>query len=355
MNQLLSITIVLVLTCLAAGPGQAADPPQTTAPTPSAIGSITLQPVRVVYQQIEGTFLKGPRGVWVDNVRNEIYVADTANDLVAVYDAAGLPLFAFGYNQELKEPTKAILDANGRILVLNGIPRTVKVFNYRGEYLNDFPLVRKDSKDAPTAIATDKSGNIYVAISGESGGQVQVYGSNYQLLNEFGKKADGSSYVKSVHAITTDRGDGDIYLADATATPSIQVYSPNGKFLRGWGAHDAGPQNFSLPSGLAIDGDGRVIVVDSIRQAMMIFTKEGKFLGREGGLGDQPGAFMYPTDIDSNGNKNIYIVDRLGNRLQVLEERLVAAAKEDPNAARLTEALREQMRRQFNDFTRGAR
>lgn len=353
MNQFPFFTVVLILTCLAVGPGQAADPPITAAPTPPAISSVTFQPVRVVYQQIEGTFLKGPRGVWVDKARNEIYVADTANDLVAVYDAAGLPLFAFGYNQELKEPTKALLDANGRILVLNGIPRALKVFNYRGEYLNDFPLSRKDPKDAPTAIAIDKQGNIYVAISGESGGQVQVYGSNYQLLNEFGKKPDGSSYVKSVHAITTD-GNGDIYLADASATPSIQVYSPGGKFLRGWGAHDAGPQNFSLPSGLAIDGDGRVIVVDSIRQAMMIFTREGKFLGREGGLGDQPGAFMYPTDIDSNGNKNIYVVDRLGNRLQVLEERLVAAAKGNASAAQM-DALREQMRRQFNDFTRGAR
>jgi len=314
------------------------------------VSSITLQPVRVVYQQVEGTFLKSPRGVWVDQARNEIYVADTSNDLVAVYDSVGLPLFAFGYNQELKEPTKAISDSKDRILVLNGIPRAIKVFNYRGEYLSDFPLALKDPKSSPTAIAVDQNGNTYVAIASESGGLIQVYNSASQLVREFGKKADGTSQLKSVHAIAID-SDGTIYIADATATPAIQVYSPEGTSLRGWGAHDAGPQNFSLPAGLTIDGDGRVIVVDSIRQTIMIFTKEGTFLSREGGMGTQAGAVMFPTDIASNGKEKIYVVERLGSRLQVLEERLVAA-RGAANGASVTNALREQMRRQFNDITR---
>ena len=350
MKHRVGLTILFSLLCLGAGPNEQAPSKQSVSESLAA-KPITLQPLQVVYRQVEGTYLKSPRGVWVDQVRNEIYVADTSNDLVAVYDAAGLPVFAFGYNQELKEPTKAIPDSKGHILVLNGIPRVVKVFNYRGEYINDFPLVRKDPKSAPTAIAVDKNGNIYVAIGGDTGGQIQVYDSNFQLLNEFGKKADGTSRLKSVHAIAID-SDRTIFIVDATATPAIQVYSPEGSFLRGWGAHDAGPQNFSLPAGLAIDGDGRVIVVDSLRHTITVFSKEGTFLGRHGGLGSQPGAVAAPTDIATNGNEKIYVVERLGSRLQVLQEQTIAAITRT-RIAPLANLEREQIRRGLGDIMKG--
>jgi DNA-binding beta-propeller fold protein YncE len=289
--------------------------------------------------------------VWVDRAKDEIYVADTLNDLIAVYDAKGLPLFAFGYNQELKEPIKAVSDPKGRIFVLNGIPRAVKVFNYRGDYLNDFTLSPTSPKSYPNAVALDRNGNVYVALAGELGGQIQIYDPTFQLVRKFGEKPDGSSYFKSVQAIAID-SDGMMYISDANATPSIQVFSPDGRFVRGWGAHDAGPHNFSLPAGLAIDGGGRIIVVDSLRHAITVFTKDGTFLGRHGGMGSQPGAVGSPTDIATNGKERIYVVERLGSRLQVLEERLVTT-RASSGAASAANVLREQMRRQFNDFTKG--
>src|SRR3990172_1886613 len=103
MKRLLGLTISFSLLSLAAGASEQAPSKQSAGESP-VVRPITLQPIRVIYRQIEGTFLKSPRGVWVDTSRNEVYVADTANDLIAVYDSAGLPLFAFGYNQELKEP-----------------------------------------------------------------------------------------------------------------------------------------------------------------------------------------------------------------------------------------------------------
>jgi hypothetical protein len=61
---------------------------------------------------------------------------------------------------------------------------------------------------------------------------------------------------------------------------------------------------------------------------------------------------MYPTDIASNGSTQLYVVERVGSRLQVLEEHPVAT-RANPNTASGTNALREQMRRQFNDLTKG--
>ena len=348
----LTVLVLVWFLTLGAGPNPNQNVPKKDGDAEStAVKPINFQPLRVVYRQVEGTYLKSPRGVWVDKAKDEVYVADTLNDLVAVYDGKGLPLFAFGYNQELKEPSKAVADSKGRIFVLNGIPRVIKIFNYRGEYLNDFALSRKDPKSYPNAIAVDGQGNVYVALANETGAKIQIYDPMFQLVREFGDKPDGAGYFKSVQAIAID-SDGTIYVSDANAAPSIQVFSPDGKYLRGWGAHDAGPMNFSLPAGLAIDGDGRVIVVDSLRHTITVFTKEGTFLGRHGGMGSQPGAVAAPTDIATNGNKKIYVVERLGSRLQVLEERLVAA-RGNAIAAAAANGVREQLRRQFSDFTKG--
>ncbi len=310
-----------------------------------------LEPSRVVYRQLEGLYLKSPRGVSVDSKSGDIYVADTMNNLIAVYNKDGLPLFSFGYNKELKEPTKAVSDASGHIYVLNGIPRAVKIFTYRGEYSGDFPLTLKEPKDSPTAISMGPGGNIYIGIGGEDGGRIQVYDSNFRLIREIGKKPDGSSYFRSVQAIAIDT-DGTIYAADASATPCIQVYGPDGKCLRGWGAQDAGPHNFSLPAGIAIDGEGRVVVVDSIRHAITVFSQGGTYLGRYGGMGSQPGALTYPTDIATNGQRNIYVVERVGSRLQVLEERL-GVTQRKPNPASAQNAIREQFQRQLGEVMKG--
>ena len=231
MKRLLGLTILISLMALGASP----IPNQNIAKTVGnaeapVVGPTSLRPLQVIYRQFEGTFLKSPGGVWVDRAKGEVYVADTSNDLIAVYNPLGLPLFAFGYNHELKEPTKAIPDSNGRIYVLNGIPRAVKIFNYRGEYTNDFSLSRGDSKSVPTAIAVDQDNNLYVALTGENATQIQVYDSTFQLVREFGKKPDGSSQLKNVQAITID-ADRTVYVADATATPAASKLARVERFV----------------------------------------------------------------------------------------------------------------------------
>lgn len=349
MTQRLIIVFIALFT-LGAGPTPPLSPDRPSEGEGKAAEALRLEPIRVVYRQMEGIALKSPRGVFVDSVRDEIYVADTMNDLVAVYDKNGLPLFAFGYNGEFKEPVKAVADPQGRIYVLNGIPRKVKVFNYRGEYLRDFPFEGLEEEPVPTALTVDQQGNLYIADA--KSGQILVYDPDYRLKLKFGARGNGNGRFQGVQAITVDR-EGNIYVADAMSVP-LQVFSPEGKFLRGWGEHAIGPQNFSLPSGMAIDRDGRVIVVDTIRQAIAIFTKDGKFLGRYGGLGFQPGAVAFPTDVAADGDGRIYVVERVGSRLQILEERLVAATRA-PGERMVPERVREDLRRSIADFLRSMR
>ncbi len=338
-------------TLVAAAPSPGA-PASAAAAAPPALAPIRLQPVRLVYRQVEGTYLKGPRGVFVDQARGEVYVADTMNDLVAVYDRDGAPLFAFGYNGEFREPLKAVVDGRGRIYVLAGIGRKLSVFSYRGEYLYPFPFAGVEGKPVPTAITADAEGNIYIADA--TSGRVLVYDSDHRLLRRFGSGRDGEGRFQAVQAIAIDR-QGQIYVADAQAMP-VQIFSREGRFLRGWGEHTAGPQNFSLPSGVAIDSEGRVIVVDMIRQVLSVFTPEGVFLGRHGGMGFAPGNMAFPSDVASDGERRLYVVEKTGNRLQIFDAQPGVNGGRPAGASRQTPAaVRDELRRSFRDAAGGQR
>ena len=340
----------LALLTLGAGP----TPPVIAAQSPSAAPAdngaapvpVRLKPFRLIYRQIEGTYLKGPRGVFFDRQRGEVYVADTMNDLVAVYDRQGLPLFAFGYNGEFKEPTKAVVDGKSRIYVLAGAGRKLKVFSYRGEYLHDFPFPGVEGKAVPTALTADGEGNVYVADS--ASGQILVYDADQRLKLRFGTGRGGDGRFQAVQAITVDRL-RNIYVADAQGMP-LQVFSSEGVFLRGWGEHAGGPQNFSLPSGVAVDSAGRIIVADMIRQVVSVFTPEGSFLGRHGGLGFDPGAMAFPADVASDGERRLYVVEKAGNRLQILDEENMTPSRARAAAGPVPARTREEIKRSISDF-----
>ena len=110
--------------------------------------------------------------------------------------------------------------------------------------------------------------------------------------------------------------DSFIYVVDHQVTP-VQLFDRQGNFIRGWGKHEMGAENFSLPSGIAVDDAGHVFASDELRHQVKIFTTDGKFLGAFGGLGDGPGQLSFPTDLAYDGTGNIYVTERTTARAQV--------------------------------------
>jgi hypothetical protein len=99
----------------------------------------------------------------------------------------------------------------------------------------------------------------------------------------------------------------------------VQVYDSHGSYVRGFGRHDSGFENFSFPSGIAVMPDGRLWIVDAIRQVATCFTAEGDFISYIGGKGAQPGAFDYPSDISTDGKDRLFVLEREGDRYQCFQ------------------------------------
>ena len=87
----------------------------------------------------------------------------------------------------------------------------------------------------------------------------------------------------------------------------VSVLSPCGK-IRSFGAcgRGSGPGQFTHPHGVAVDGEGNILVADSWNQK---FTSEGQFLTSVGTKGSGPLQFSYPIDITLNANMNkVYVL-----------------------------------------------
>ena len=102
-------------------------------------------------------------------------------------------------------------------------------------------------------------------------------------------------------------------------TDPVQVFDRRGNFVRGWGAHDFGIQNFSLPESIALDSKGRVFVIDALRHEIKLFDREGNFLDRFGGLGRRAGNISFPVDVAIDAQDRVYVVEKGNARVQVFE------------------------------------
>ena len=71
---------------------------------------------------------------------------------------------------------------------------------------------------------------------------------------------------------------GDRYVTDGYGNARVHQFSAQGRLLHSWGSPGAGPGQFHVPHGIAIDGLGRVCVADRENSRIQFFSPEGEFL-----------------------------------------------------------------------------
>jgi DNA-binding beta-propeller fold protein YncE len=115
--------------------------------------------------------------------------------------------------------------------------------------------------------------------------------------------------------------DGSIFVAEAhnaqflDANPPdgigrISKFSPDGKFIKSFGAYGYGPGEFRGPHALAFDSKGRLFVADRGNRRIQIFDQDGKHLdtwyqfSRISGLAIASDDTLYAIDSESDDNYN---------------------------------------------------
>jgi hypothetical protein len=127
-----------------------------------------------------------------------------------------------------------------------------------------------------------------------------------RLDKVWGLRGSTPGRLNKPRAITIDKDDL-IYLVDVT--PRIQVFTPDGQFVRGWQTPDF---KHGKPSGLSLDNDGNLLVSDTHYYRVLSYTPQGQLLTDRtlgGTWGPGPGQFHFVTDCAQDHEGNYYVAE----------------------------------------------
>jgi sugar lactone lactonase YvrE len=209
------------------------------------------------------------------NAQGDLYVSNTSQDSVRIYDRGGRYLKSL----YVPGPLGVTVDAAGGIYVCSDTTRRIEIYN------SDLTFSRVFSTDITTnSITIDKDGRIYVVDSRKD--LVRVYDASGAQLFTFGSTgvvdlSDGRFNNPQSLAINEDLGE--LYVTDQqliTTTDGkingarIQVFTKNGAYKRAFGVFGYNVGQIGNPAAIAVEKTGKLLVVDSGQGAVHILDPQ---------------------------------------------------------------------------------
>ena len=302
--------------------------------------------VKLVSEQVFGSPGNGegqfadPRGLAIDPQGN-VYVADTGNHRIQVFDAQGQPKFAVGAlgsgEGQFNEPHGVAADAQGNIYVADTWNARVVKFDSTGKFVkswgtgndigNGRSAMMTDGTEAgnnaaplgfygPRGIAVDAQGNVYVADTGNK--RIVVTDGEGKYLYQWGHAGNEPGAFNEPIGVAVD-AQGDVYVAD-TWNGRVQVFSkgtsdsisPTPKAT--WRVPGWQPSTYDDPF-IAVGANGQVFVSVPSRNQLLYTTTAGDALLRWGGKGNDFASITLPSGVAVAPNGNVYTVDRGNSRI----------------------------------------
>jgi DNA-binding beta-propeller fold protein YncE len=213
----------------------------------------------------------------------------------------------------LHKPRVATFDARDQLYIADLTDR-IQVFDRDGKYLRGWRTPALNV-DGPSGLTADRYGRVIVADTHFY--RVLVYDRNGEILMQIGDGIQGSEPGRFGYPtdVVVDKA-GSFYVAEYGENDRIQVFSPQGKWLRQWGGHGYDPGQFLKPRSLVIDENDRLYVTDSCNHRIQVFDTQGKLLALWGGKGTKPGEMSYPYDIALGPDGNLYVCEWGNQRVQ---------------------------------------
>jgi uncharacterized protein (TIGR03663 family) len=213
-----------------------------------------------------------------------LYVADTNNHRVAVFDTEGNFIRAFGTQgfapqpAVLNEPWDVAASPSGEIYVADTWNHRVMHYTADGAYESQWGFEGPNVLDDPNAfwgprgITVDAEGRIYITDTGNK--RIQVFADQDTFEMQIG--SGGTFQGELDEPVGIDVGlDGNLYVAD-TWNQRIQVFDPGGDFVRQWPVDAWYAQTNERPY-LDVDALGNVYVTDPEAFRIIVFDTLGAY------------------------------------------------------------------------------
>lgn len=260
---------------------------------------------------------KKPYDIALDDKGN-IYITDIEAHCIYIFTREGRFIRVFGEygvanppkgikatwkEGSLAYPTGIDVDSEGKIYVVDSGNRRVNVYNSEGRFLYYFP--KGFELENPLMLKV-KGGEVYIS---DRGG-IKVFSKR----GEF-KRVIGKDELVNPAGLALDR-EGKIYVAEPLLS-KVFCFSPRGAIL--WERGGKESEEFGIPFGIAIDKAARLIfVTDAFRHQVVTYTLEGE-KPETGVLTKDVGGFSFPRGACFSPNGVLYIADSNNRRVQAFK------------------------------------
>ncbi len=253
----------------------------------------------------------------VDDIRKEIYVADSRQGEVRIFNTKGMEVYRFGDDGQLGSIIDIAVDSNGNILVLGrkanravivqcdfkgrarktlqlqGVPREFETMLPNRMAYRDGQLYLLDT-NALRLVVTDVAGH---------------FRKGYDLASVIGLEAKKRRDV-SVGGFSIDPHGNILFTIPVMFT--VFRLSPEGNLLS-FGTPGSAPGRFGVVGGIVADGQGYYYVADRLKSVILIFDPQLKFQTEFGYRGFKPHNLISPSELDLDDQGRLYVT-QLGNR-----------------------------------------
>lgn len=252
----------------------------------------------------------------------DVYVLDTGNERVDVFDAKGVFRFSFanedhgGFNQAWG----IAIDEDGSVFIADTWNHRMLKFSAAGDYelewLANDPTGATISFYGPRGVAIDGRGRIYVTDTGNK--QVMIYNREGKFLSKFGSVGLGPGEFDEPVGIATF---ADQYLAVAdTWNQRVQVFDISGETVLPAPVYSFEvfawySQSMDNKPYLTFTSKGDLLFSDPEAGLVWEYSVSGELIRSFNGAGGGIDMLSMPVGLTTDREGAVWLVDALGNRV----------------------------------------
>lgn len=277
-----------------------------------------------------------PQGIDVQERTGNVFISDSENDRVSVFDQNGNFVKAIGgIGSGLFDETAdlAFDKLTGNLYVGDVKNNQIDVLDADGNYLRSFgsfsPQIEGRRFYGPGGVAFDAVGNFYVA--DYTLDAIKAYDRDGNLIKTIGSSGNGAGQFQGPSGLSISEKSGNIYVTDQLNN-RFQVLDPQGNpLLVVGGEAGSGRGQLNGPVAIEVDDEENIYVGDTFNNRIQVFDKNGNYLSEfgtavpnatpeplpPGASLPEPGQFNWTVGAHYDNGK-LYVSDFFNSRVQVL-------------------------------------
>lgn len=262
----------------------------------------------------EGEF-RHPLGIAISPIDGNIYVADSWNSRIQIFDDNGNFVRAIkkpgSSSGEFHHPYAIHINKNGRIYVSDQSQARIKVFDSQFNLVSSIGQYGKNTGcySGLCDLSTDEENNVYICDSGNH--RIIKFNEKCDFILEWGENGTQDGQFKCPACICVHQNR--VIVSD-WGNHRVQIFSLDGKFIQSIGQQGSGLGELKRPLGIAVDDSGNIAIVDEGNNRIQLFKCDLTFHSKISGL---KCGFQRPWDIAITKTGKIVVSEYYGHRLQI--------------------------------------